>query len=58
MFKRNRYEDEQRGLPETTKALIGLLVIIGMFIVAWKIGEWATEQDMKLQYEYEAVKID
>lgn len=57
MFGKNRYNDEDKGLSEPVKALIGLLLIIGMFIAAVKIGDWATEQDMKFQYgEIEKVR--
>ena len=58
MFKKNRYEDEERGLPEFVKAIIALAIVGGMLVFAWKIGEWSTEKDMEFQYQDQMVKVD
>ena len=58
MFKKNRYEDEERGLPEFVKAIIALAIVGGMLVFAWKIGEWSTERDMEFQYQDQMVKVD
>ena len=58
MFKKNRYEDEERGLPEFVKAIIALAIVGGMLVFAWKIGEWSTEKDMEFQYQDQMVKVE
>ena len=58
MFKKNRYEDEERGLPEFVKVIIALAIVGGMLVFAWKIGEWSTEKDMEFQYQDQMVKVD
>ena len=56
MFKKKVYVDEKQGFPEILKGVIGLLLIIMAFIVAFKIGDWTAEQDTEPQYS-EVVEV-
>lgn len=58
MFRKNRYEDDEKGLPEFVKAIIALALVGGMFAIAWKIGDWTTEKEMEFQYQDQMVKVD
>lgn len=58
VFMKNKYEEEERGFPEFLKAIIAMVIIGGMFVFAWKIGERSTEKDMEFQYQDQMVKVD
>ena len=55
---KNKYEEEERGFPEFLKAIIAMVIIGGMFVFAWKIGEWSAEKDIEFQYQDQMVKVD
>ena len=57
MFRKKKYVEEESGLSLVAKGIICLAIIVGMLIVAWKIGDWVTEQDMMFQYG-EVVEVD
>ena len=52
MFKKSKFEDEKRGLPEIAKLIIFVSAIALMFFVADKLTDYAFKKDMETQTEY------
>lgn len=52
MFKKSKFEDEKRGLPEIVKLIIFVSAIALMFFAADKLTDYAFKKDMETQTEY------
>lgn len=55
MFKKKEFDDERRDIPDFWKLVIVIAFVVGAFIAADKITDYAYEQEMKMQYQTEYI---